>query len=109
MKHNHTPINLRVVYHKFPLLFLLYINDLPLHTKFHVNLFADNTVQILKSKNVDQLQQILDEELSIIDEWMKFNRLSMSYLKTTYFIIAPKSKKSCSNKLRVKIGEQYNP
>ena len=34
-----------------PLLFSLYVNDLPLHTKFHVNLFADDTVLILKNKN----------------------------------------------------------
>ena len=34
-----------------PLLFSLYVNDLPLQTKFHVNLFADDTVLILKNKN----------------------------------------------------------
>ena len=83
-----------------PLLFSLYVNDLPLHTKCHVNLFADDTVRILKGKNVDELQQILDEELSVVDGWMKFNRLSINCLKTTYTIIAPKSKKSCTNKLK---------
>ena len=34
---------------------------------------------------------------------MKFNKLSINYLKTTYY------KKSCSNKLRVKIGEHIVP
>ena len=33
-----------------PLFFSMYINDLPLHTKFLVNLFADDTVLILKLK-----------------------------------------------------------
>ena len=37
------------------LLFLLYVNDLPLHTKFHVNLFAEETVLILKNKNHNNL------------------------------------------------------
>ena len=34
-----------------PPLFSLYIYDLPLHTNFQVNMFADDTVLILKNKN----------------------------------------------------------
>jgi len=33
-----------------PLLFSLYINDLPLQTNVNVNLFADDTVVIVKNK-----------------------------------------------------------
>ena len=59
-----------------PLLFSLYINDMPLHTNFHVNLYADDTVLIMKNKNINQLQQQVNRELGIIDEWMKCNKLS---------------------------------
>ena len=38
-----------------PLLFSIYINDILLHTNFHVNLFADDTVLIMKNKNINQL------------------------------------------------------
>ena len=51
-----------------PLLFLLYVNDLPFHTKFYVNLFADDTVLLLKNKNIHELQEQSSEELKGIDE-----------------------------------------
>ena len=59
-----------------PLLCSLYINDLPQQTKFHKNLFADDTVLIMKDKNVNNLRKMVNEEFQLIDNWMKFNRLS---------------------------------
>ena len=46
-----------------PLLFSLYINDLPIHTNFHVTLFADNTVLVMKNNNINQLQRDVNQEL----------------------------------------------
>ena len=76
-----------------PLLFSIYINDLPIQTKFQVNLFADDTVLILKDRNIAKLQELVNKELKIVDEWMKYNRLSLNYNKTTYFVVYPKRKK----------------
>ena len=53
-------------------------------------MFADDTVLILKNKNKAHLQQQVNQELTFIDEWMKYNRLSLNYTKTTYFVCAPK-------------------
>ena len=58
-----------------PLPFSLCINDLPIHTNFFVTLFADDTVLVMKSNNVNQLQRDANQELQVIDEWMKYNRL----------------------------------
>ena len=49
-------------------------------------MFADDTVLILKNKNTAHLQQQVNQELISIDEWMKYNRLSLNYTKTTYFV-----------------------
>ena len=57
------------------LLFSLYVNDLPQHIKFHVNLFADGSVLIFKNKNHNKLQALANRKLSIINDWMKYNRL----------------------------------
>ena len=69
-----------------PALFSLYINDLPQQTKFHTNLFADDTVLIMKDKNVNNLQRMVNEELQLIDNWMKFNRLSLNCAKPAFFL-----------------------
>ena len=88
-----------------PLLFLLYVNDLPLYTKFYVNLFADDTVLMLKNRNIDHLQQQVNEQLNAINDWMVYNRLSINYSKTTYFITQPRSKRKLLNQIKLKMGE----
>ena len=69
-----------------PLLFSLYINDLHQQTTFHTNLFADDTVLIMKDKNVNNLRKMVNEELQLIDNWMKFNRLSLNCTKSAFFL-----------------------
>ena len=55
-----------------PLLFSLYINDLPLHTKFHVHLFSDDTVLIMKDKNISNLQIAVNQELCDVNIRIKY-------------------------------------
>ena len=69
--------------------FSLYVNDLPTHNNFNVNLFADNTVLTMKNKSLLKFQATVNCELAIVDDWMKFNRLSLNYSKSTYFIVKP--------------------
>ena len=92
-----------------PLLFSIYINDMPLHTNFHVNLFADDTVLIMKNKNINQLQQQVNRELGIIDEWMKCNRLSLNYAKTSYIVYTPKCNSIISKNFCIKLGNHDIP
>ena len=44
----------------------------------------------MKNKNINQLQQQVIQELGIIDKWMKCNRLSLNYAKTSYIVYTPK-------------------
>ena len=53
------------------LLFLLYINGLPLASLFDTILFADNTCLGLSDHNLSKLQSRVNIELSKIDVWMK--------------------------------------
>ena len=90
-----------------PLFFSLYVNDLPTYTTFEVNLFADDTVLIMKDKSISKLQEKVNCELAIVDEWMKLNRLSLNYSKSTYFIIKPtyNSRNIPLNNFNVSIGQ----
>ena len=74
-----------------PLLFSLSVNNLPLHTKFHVNFFADDSVLILKNKDHNNLQALANHELTIINDWLEYNRLSLNYKKSiTFFLLQNK-------------------
>ena len=86
-----------------PLLFLLYVNDLPNTSSlltFH--LFADDTNLYFSSKNVSHLEANLNHELKSVAEWMKCNRLALSVSKTN-FILFHSSKRKPNQSLRIKI------
>ena len=87
-----------------PLLFSIYINDLPIQTKFQVNLFADDTVLMLKDRNNTKLQELVNKELKIVDEWMKYNRFSLNCNKTAYFVVYPKRIKNNTNNFSLTVG-----
>ena len=53
----------------------------------HAKLFADDTAIILEGTNLIQLQDEVSKELITTDNWMKHNRLSLNYSKTTYLVI----------------------
>lgn len=71
-----------------PLLFLIYVNDLPLASnKINTKLFADDTVLTISHKCIKNLNNNMNEELHKIDNWMKINKLSLNYNKTKCMLI----------------------
>ena len=73
-----------------PLLFIIYVNDLPLSTKLKVRLFADDTNLTVSHHNSNDLEKAANDELKHISNWMKLNQLSINYKKTEYVIITNK-------------------
>ena len=80
-----------------PLLFIIYVNDLPLATNLHVRLFADDTNITASHHHKDTLEKIVKNELKQVNIWMKLNKLSISYKKTEYIIITNKNEKPCND------------
>ena len=60
-----------------PLLFSLYVNDLPKVSNFKTTLFADDTCLILANKTIDILEKMVDQEMKKVDSWMRHNKLSL--------------------------------
>ena len=68
-----------------PLLFLIYINDLPSSSSvLKFILFADDTNAFCSHKSLTELKQIINTELVLLAEWFKTNRLSLNVKKTSY-------------------------
>ena len=78
-----------------PLLFLLYINDLPRSSKkLTFRIFEDDTNMFYSSKDPEQLQSVINEELGKVLKFCAANMLSINFKKTNYMLItSPKKKK----------------
>ena len=76
-----------------PLLFLIYINDLPnISNKLKFFLFADDTNIYFESDNLFKLEKVINEELKKLNLWLNINRLSLNISKTNFLIFHPYNK-----------------
>ena len=81
-----------------PLLFLLYINDLPNVSKFlTVILFADDRNVFYSHIDSSILTRVLKSEIDKLSEWFKANKLSLNLDKTKYMSFKSKQKKESLN------------
>ena len=71
-----------------PLLFLIYINDLPFALKnSEVTMYADDTRISYSSKNIDELNETLNSDLDSLKQWLEGNKLSLNVIKTQAMVI----------------------
>ena len=71
-----------------PLLFLIYINDLPFSLqKSHVSMYADDTAISVSSKSIGDLQNDLNLDLLRLQDWLHANKLSLDVVKTQSHVI----------------------
>ena len=75
-----------------PLLFLIYINDLPNCTTSPPRLFADDTCVIMKDSNLKSLEVKCSNELTNIYEWMNAHKFTINTTKSQALVIPFKSK-----------------
>jgi len=72
-----------------PLLFLLYINDLPqiTHENSKVILYADDTSIIITSPNPSNYENIVNKIFEDINRWFNSNLLSLNLEKNTLYAV----------------------
>ena len=73
-----------------PLLFLIFINDLPDATKLFVKLFADDTFLCTESEDFAALENEVNVELDKVFVWLASNKLTLNIDKCKFMIISNK-------------------
>ena len=72
-----------------PLLFIIYINDLPKSsTLLSFLLFADDSSLFLTHRNPNMLLDMLNSELNYVNEWIQTNKLSLNLTKTSFMVFS---------------------
>ena len=87
-----------------PLLFNIYIKDLPLASNSTIHLFADDTNLTLSHSNVLTLPPNINDELVNVSNWFKLNKLSININKTEIMVVTTKQ-----NKPELKVSVDNNP
>ena len=85
-----------------PLLFIIYINDLPAASGFNSFLFADDTSFHLCDKNLKDLQVRANAELEQVERWFNSNKMVLNSKKTKYILFGvPKSQRKTNFELKI--------
>ena len=71
-----------------PLLFALYVNDLPQASNLTPTVFADDTLLTMACVNSVNLRNGVNSELQKVDEWMRYNNLQITQKPHICFSIA---------------------
>ena len=77
-----------------PLLFLLYVNDLPVIIDHSSILFADDTSVLSSSKKISTVFCDINAKLAKLNTWFICNKLTVNYSKTNYIIFSGNRSKS---------------
>ena len=80
-----------------PLLFLLFINDLPLllhDTVSFVDLYADDTTLYEQHSDLKTLQRNLQKSLNLLHDWCRKNGMVLNTLKTKVMLITSRQKRN---------------
>ena len=87
-----------------PLLFLLYVNDLPLEINSDTDMYADDTKFHCKGKDINEIQLILQSDINKTQRWCMKNKMAINPTKTTCIIIGSKQKLSCIEDLNLYVN-----
>ena len=75
-----------------PLLFLIFINDLPKATNFFIRLFADDTFLCSQNNDLMLLENDVNFELQKVYVWLASNKLTLNISKSKFMFFSNKKK-----------------
>ena len=96
---------LKLSSHTGPLLFLLYVNDLPLEINSDTDMYADCTTFQCKGKEINEFQLILQSDINKAQRWCMKNNTAINPTITTCMIVGSKQKLSCIEDLNLYVND----
>ena len=88
-----------------PLLFLIFINDLPLVTKFsNIDLFADDATLHSSGSSIDSIQTNLGDDIEDIHKWCKNNNMHLNINKTKCMLLTTAQRLSRMDKKEIDLN-----
>ena len=86
-----------------PLLFLIYVNDMPMAVKFDLFLYADDTCLVFEYKTFKDIEKQLNDDFANICDWFVDHKLSIHFGedKTKSILFASKHKIKKLRKLEI--------
>ena len=90
-----------------PLLFLLYINDMPQAVDCDLFLYADDTCLLFQHKDLERIKEELTKNFSNICDWFMDNKLSIHFGedKTKSVLFSTKNRKRKIGTLDIQYGD----
>ncbi len=90
-----------------PLLFSIFINDLPSVVKqSQVILYADDTALIYSGKTNTEISKVLNSELTAIKQWLDNSKLTLNIKKSKSMLIGSARKLKTTSELNILLNNQ---
>ena len=87
-----------------PLLFLIYVNDMPAAVKCKLLLYADDSALLVPGKKREEIELALSKELEGACEWLIDNKLSIHLGKTECILFGTRKRLAKAGQLNVVYG-----
>ena len=89
-----------------PLLFIIYVNDVPLVVKHcKIQLYADDTLLYVSSSSISNIKSMLSEDVKHIIEWLNNNFLCLNYSKTKVMLTGTPERFALVESFTVRAGD----
>ena len=90
-----------------PLIFLLYVNDMPQAVDCDLLLYADDSCLVFRDNNINEIEKQLNKNFNSLCDWFVDNKLSIHFGedKTKSILFGRKNKRSGSKELDIRRGD----
>ena len=88
-----------------PVLFLIFVNEMPLQLQTDTNIYADDTVTYTVDKKLEVVEPKLQNSADDFNTWCIVNNMGVHYGKTHAFVVGSKHMTSANEGISVTINE----